>query len=76
MVSELSANSSESEAPLKRSIFELSGKMLDFTIEAVDFRIKTNQALMKDKNISENDYSDLGNDTELLKIIRDYLGGK
>jgi len=76
LVSELSANSSESEAPLKRSIFELSGKMLDFTIEAVDFRIKTNQALMKDKNISENDYSDLGNDTELLKIIRDYLGGK
>ena len=76
LVSELSTNSSESEAPLKRNIFELNGKMLDFTIEAVDFRIKANQALMNDKNISENDYSDLENDTELLKIIRDYLNGE
>ncbi len=76
LVSELSANSSESEEPLQRSHFELHGKMLDFTIEAVDFRIKTNQALMADKNISENDYSDLANDTELLKIIHSYLQGQ
>ncbi len=76
LVSELSANSSESEEPLQRRHFELHGKMLDFTIEAVDFRIKTNQALMADKTISENDYSDLANDTELLKVIRDYLNGE
>jgi predicted nucleic acid-binding Zn ribbon protein len=76
LVSELSANSSDEDDAYKRSVFELSGKMLSFTVEAVDFRIKTNQELMNDKNTTENEYSDLANDTELLKIIRNYLNGE
>ena len=76
LVSELSANSSEEEDAYKRTIFELSGKSLDFTVEAVEFRIKTNQELMNDKNTTEDEYFDLGNDTELLKIIKKYLKGE
>ena len=75
LVSELSTNSSEDEEPLKRRHFDLNRKLLDFTIEAIEFRIKSFQKLMEDKNTSEDDYSDMSNDSAVLEIIKQYLEG-
>ena len=75
LVSELSTNSSEEGEQLKRRYFELNGKLLDFTIEAVDFRIKAYQKQMADKKTSEDDYADMGNDSKVLEVIKQYLDG-
>ena len=75
LVSELSTNTDcENDTP-KNSYFELTYKSLGFTIEALDFRIKTYQKEMADVAISDNDYSDLANDVALLKSIKKYLQG-
>ncbi|MCK5831653.1 MAG: DUF2310 family Zn-ribbon-containing protein [Methylococcales bacterium] len=76
LVSELSTNSSEDEEPLKRRHFDLNGKLLNFTLEAIDFRIKTYQEKMNDKNTSEDDYSDIANDSMVLETIKRYLEGE
>ena len=76
LVSELSTNSSDDEEPLKRRHFDLSGKSLDFTIEAIEYRIKAYQKHMEDKNLSEDDYSDMANDSMVLETIKQYLEGE
>jgi len=75
LVSELSTNSTEDEEPLHRRHFNLSGKLLNFTIEAVDFRIKSYQEQKNNENISEDDYSEMTNDILVLKTIKRYLEG-
>lgn len=55
---------------------ELSGKALHFIIEAIDFRISAYRQLMDDPKTSEDDFADMGNDSQLLKEIKTLLESK
>jgi hypothetical protein len=55
---------------------ELSGKALYFIIEAIDFRLGAYRKLMDDPNTNENEFADMGNDSQLLKEIKTLLESK
>lgn len=50
---------------------ELSAKMIELLIDAINFRLQAYDAEMSDNKISEDRYSDIGNDAQLLKIIKE-----
>lgn len=50
-------------------IVDLGWKGARFTLEAVDFRIKSYEKMLKNDNLSEDEISDIQNDMMLLKNI-------
>jgi hypothetical protein len=54
----------------------LPAKMLHFVIEAVEFRIHTYEQQMASHNLTEDEFSDIANDTQLLRSTKQYLDEK
>jgi hypothetical protein len=54
----------------------LSAKMLNFVIEAIDFRIAAHVRDLANPETSENDAADIGNDKMLLQTAVDYMRGE
>jgi hypothetical protein len=54
----------------------LPAKMWRFVIEAVEFRIDTYEQQMANDNLSEDEFSDISNDTQLLRSAKQYLDEK
>lgn len=50
-------------------VVDLGWKGARFTLEAVDFRIKSYEKMLKNDNLSEDEISDIQNDMMLLKSI-------
>ncbi len=75
LVSELSTNSGAEHASEKNRYFELEGKLLNFTVDALDFRIKDYQTQMKEDAVVDDEYSDMANDMMVLSVIKKYLNG-
>jgi hypothetical protein len=86
---ELAVGAVRGEAPHMHSIWiethytdlsftplRLSGKMLRFVIEAVEFRIAAFTRDIDDPAMSEDDVSDASNDRALLMAARAYLIGR
>lgn len=49
----------------------LSGKMLNFVVEAIEYRIAAYERAMDDSSISEDDLADMSNDKLVLRAAAD-----
>jgi hypothetical protein len=61
-----------------RSLIQLrvSAKMLHFMIESLELQTAQNTSAMTSGTLTEDDLSDMSNDTELLRVILTYMNQK